>query len=109
MGLRDNKLLRSKQHVQAKNKFGAGENQPTPDQQLTRLEDDIRRLRVEFDIFFNGGCKAATLRYQRTRRDLTKTTRRRSHAELRTTISLQLARRTLQRVSRSLAPHDAGT
>lgn len=57
MGLRDNKLLRSKLQVQAKNKFGAGENPPSTDQELTRLEDDIRRLRVEFDIFFNGGSK----------------------------------------------------
>lgn len=57
MGLRDNKLLRSKLQVKAKNKFAVGENQPTPDEQLTRLEDDIRRLRVEFDIFFNGGAK----------------------------------------------------
>ena len=57
MGLRDNKLLRSKLQIQAKNKFGAGENQPTPDEQLTRLEDDIRRLRIEFDIFFNGAAK----------------------------------------------------
>ncbi|HKV36865.1 MAG TPA: MXAN_5187 C-terminal domain-containing protein [Pyrinomonadaceae bacterium] len=24
---------------------------------MTRLEDDIRRLRIEFDIFFNGGAK----------------------------------------------------
>jgi hypothetical protein len=59
LALRDNKLLRSKQQVQAKNKFGAGENQPSPDEQLTRLEDDIRRLRIEFDIFFNGGAKKA--------------------------------------------------
>ena len=57
MGLRDNKLLRSKQQVKAKNKYAVGENQPTPDEQLTRLEDDIRRLRVEFDIFFNGAAK----------------------------------------------------
>lgn len=57
MGLRDNKLLRSKLQVQSKNKFGAGENPPSTDQELTRLEDDIRRLRVEFDIFFNGGSK----------------------------------------------------
>ena len=55
MGLRDNKLLRSKLQAQAKNKYT--DNQPTPDEQLTRLEDDIRRLRVEFDIFFNGGAK----------------------------------------------------
>jgi hypothetical protein len=53
VGLRDNKLLRSKLQAQAKNKF----TEPTPDDQLTRLEEDIRRLRVEFDIFFNGGAK----------------------------------------------------
>ena len=57
MGLRENKLLRSKLQVQAKSKYAVGENIPTPDEQLTRLEDDIRRLRIEFDIFFNGGAK----------------------------------------------------
>jgi hypothetical protein len=57
VGLRDNKLLRSRRQVQAKNKFGNGENQPSPDEQLTRLEDDIRKLRIEFDVFFNGGSK----------------------------------------------------
>ena len=56
MGLRENKLLRTKLNAQAKNKHG-GETQPTADEQLTRLEDDIRRLRIEFDIFFNGGAK----------------------------------------------------
>jgi hypothetical protein len=55
--IRDNKLLRSKLQVKARNKYAVGENQPTPDEQLTRLEDDIRRLRVEFDIFFNGASK----------------------------------------------------
>ena len=55
MGLRDNKLLRSKLQAQAKNKHA--DNQPTPDEQLTRLEDDIRRLKIEFEIFFNGGAK----------------------------------------------------
>jgi len=54
---RDNRLLRSKLHAQAKNKFGPGDSQPTPDDQLTRLEEDIRKLRVEFDIFFNGAAK----------------------------------------------------
>ena len=57
MGLRENKLLRAKLQVQAKNKYAAGENQPTPDEQLSRLEEDIRRLRIEFDIFFNGAAK----------------------------------------------------
>ena len=57
MALRDNKLLRSKLQAQSRNKFGAGENPPTTDQELTRLEEDIRRLRIEFDIFFNGAAK----------------------------------------------------
>jgi hypothetical protein len=57
VGLRENKLLRAKLQVRAKSKYAVGENQPTPDEQLTRLEDDIRRLRIEFDIFFNGAAK----------------------------------------------------
>ncbi len=55
MAIRDNRLRRLTVQAQAKNK--SGENQPTPDEQLTRLEDDIRRLRIEFEIFFNGGAK----------------------------------------------------
>jgi hypothetical protein len=31
--------------------------QPTVDEQLARLEEDVRRLKVEFDIYFNGGAK----------------------------------------------------
>ena len=57
MAIRGNKLLRSKLQAQAKNKYGGGETQPSPDEQLTRLEEDIRKLRVEFDIFFNGASK----------------------------------------------------
>jgi len=56
VALRDNKL-RSKLQAQTKSKYAAGETQPSPDEQLTRLEDDIRKLRVEFDIFFNGAAK----------------------------------------------------
>ena len=33
------------------------DEQPVVDEQLTRLEEDVRRLKVEFDIFFNGGAK----------------------------------------------------
>ena len=29
----------------------------TIDQQLARLEEDIRRLKIEFDVFFNGASK----------------------------------------------------
>jgi hypothetical protein len=31
--------------------------QPTIDEQLVHLEDDIRKLKIEFDIFFNGATK----------------------------------------------------
>ena len=31
--------------------------QPTVEEQLVRLEEDIRRLKVEFDIYFNGAAK----------------------------------------------------
>jgi hypothetical protein len=31
------------------------------DQQLNRLEEDIRRLKIEFDIFFNGSTKRPPL------------------------------------------------
>ena len=54
---RNNKLLRAQLQVKAKNKYAVGETQPTPDELLTRLEDDIRRLKVEFDVYFNGAAK----------------------------------------------------
>ena len=31
------------------------------DQQLKRLEDDIRKLKIDFDIYFNGATKRAPL------------------------------------------------
>jgi hypothetical protein len=33
------------------------DQQPTVEEQLVRLEDDIRRLKVEFDTYFNGAAK----------------------------------------------------
>src|SRR5438270_893908 len=33
------------------------DEQPTPEEQLNRLEEDIRRLKVEFDIYFNGAAR----------------------------------------------------
>ena len=62
MAIRDNKLLRSKLQAQARNKHANTENQPSPDEQLSRLEEDIRKLRVEFDIFFNGAAKSDGLK-----------------------------------------------
>lgn len=31
------------------------------DQQIGRLEDDIRKLKIDFDIYFNGGTKRPPL------------------------------------------------
>ena len=31
------------------------------DLQISRLEEDIRRLKIEFDVFFNGGTKRPPL------------------------------------------------
>ena len=31
------------------------------DQQLSRIEDDIRKLKIDFDIFFNGATKRPPL------------------------------------------------
>lgn len=31
------------------------------DQQLARMEEDIRKLKIDFDIFFNGASKRAPL------------------------------------------------
>lgn len=38
-----------------------GEDSATLDKQLSRLEDDIRRLKIEFDIYFNGNSKRPPL------------------------------------------------
>jgi len=51
----DNKLFRSQ--LRSKTKFVTGESEPSIDDQLTRLEEDIRRLKIEFDVFFNGASK----------------------------------------------------
>ena len=51
----NNKLFRSQ--LRSKTKFAIGETEPSIDDQLTRLEDDIRRLKIEFGVFFNGASK----------------------------------------------------
>ena len=53
MAIIGNKLYRQTQSKQ--------EETAEIDQQLSRLEDDIRKLKIEFDIFFNGGTKRAPL------------------------------------------------
>ena len=52
----ENRLQRAQSRARTKNVFG-GDNQTSIDDQLTRLEDDIRRLKIEFDIYFNGASK----------------------------------------------------
>jgi hypothetical protein len=56
LSLRDNKLARQAKERREKNKVGAYE-EPTTEDRLARIEEDIRRLKVEFDIYFNGGMK----------------------------------------------------
>ncbi len=52
----ENRLQRAQLRARNKNGFG-GDSQITIDDQLTRLEEDIRRLKIEFDIYFNGASK----------------------------------------------------
>ena len=49
-------MQRAQSRARNKNGFG-GDSQITIDDQLTRLEEDIRRLKIEFDIYFNGASK----------------------------------------------------
>jgi len=53
----NNNFSRAQLRARNKKKHGVGEYEPTPDEQLTRLEEDIRRLKIEFDQFFNGAVK----------------------------------------------------
>jgi hypothetical protein len=55
--IRDNRLLRAKKFRESRNKTQAVDNQPTVEEQLAHLEEDLRRLKIEFDIYFNGGAK----------------------------------------------------
>ena len=53
----DNSFVRSQLRAKNKSKFAVGTAEPTVDDQLSRLEEDIRRLKIEFDMFFNGASK----------------------------------------------------
>jgi hypothetical protein len=50
-----NSIVRAQ--VRARGNKLSGPAEPTIDDQLSRLEEDIRRLKVEFDMFFNGATK----------------------------------------------------
>jgi hypothetical protein len=49
---------RARHSVEGQGKPGLSrEPQPTIDEQLVRLDEDIRKLKIEYDIFFNGAAK----------------------------------------------------
>jgi hypothetical protein len=52
-----NKLARLANQRRAHIKAGGAPTETTVEDQLTRVEEDIRRLKVEFDVYFNGGSK----------------------------------------------------
>ena len=59
MPVDDNKLARLARERRDKNKTGIFDDEPSIEDRLARLEEDIRRLKIEFDVYFNGGNKRA--------------------------------------------------
>ena len=60
MPIRENKFARrarEREESTSTKKLVFRDQQPTVEEQLARLEEDIRRLKVEFDIYFNGAAK----------------------------------------------------
>ena len=56
----ENRLSRLAKERREKLKTAVGVDLgPTIEQQLTRVEEDIRRLKIEFDVYFSGGSKRA--------------------------------------------------
>jgi hypothetical protein len=53
VSIKDNKLVRAQNKTRSK----SGDDQPTVEEHLSRLEDDVRRLKIEFDVYFNGAAK----------------------------------------------------
>ena len=57
MSIKDNKFARLAKERREKNRASGLYEEPTIEDRLTRLEEDIRRLKIEFDVYFNGGSK----------------------------------------------------
>jgi hypothetical protein len=53
----ENKLARLAKERRQRMRTSTSDLEPTIEDQLARIEDDIRRLKVEFDIYFNGAAK----------------------------------------------------
>jgi len=56
LSVKDNKLARLAKERRERNRVGTFE-EPTIEDRLTRLEEEIRRLKIEYDVYFNGGTK----------------------------------------------------
>jgi hypothetical protein len=56
LSIKDNRLARLAKERRDRNKTGVPE-EPTIDDRLGRLEEEIRRLKIEYDVYFNGGTK----------------------------------------------------
>ena len=56
MSVKDNKLARLAKERRERNK-GVVFEEPTIEDRLARLEEEIRRLKIEYDVYFNGGTK----------------------------------------------------
>jgi hypothetical protein len=57
LSIKDNKFARLAKERRDRNKVAGLYEEPTVEDRLTRLEEDIRRLKIEFDVYFNGGSK----------------------------------------------------
>jgi hypothetical protein len=57
LSVKDNKLARLAKERREKNKLIGAYEEPTVEDRLVRLEEEIRRLKIEFDVYFNGGTK----------------------------------------------------
>jgi hypothetical protein len=57
LSIKDNKFARLAKERREKNRASGLYEEPTIEDRLTRLEEDIRRLKIEFDVYFNGGTK----------------------------------------------------
>ena len=56
MSVKDSKLARLARERRDRSKAGSIE-EPTMEDRLARLEEEIRRLKIEYDVYFNGGTK----------------------------------------------------
>src|SRR5712691_1373646 len=59
LSIKDNKLARLAKERREKNRITGAFEEPTIEDRLARLEEEIRRLKIEFDVYFSGGSKRA--------------------------------------------------